>query len=244
MSVPPGKFYRRDLYEPITRLTGAWSGVIDYVPGDIVSTSAGVMYICITANRNFTPPNTAYWLPTGPSAQKYGTLIDIVSSTSETDILQSAGYTIPGNTMGALGRARVTINGDLLNNTGSTATLTGRIYFGGTKIYQDAMNIGTAASPRMDFVLRFDIINRNATNSQRLTGNMILNTNGVGVVTTGQGQMFNQNGTPTWGGAFSTGAADPAKDTTLSQLLRVTMQWSASNANLSLRAYDSLIEFL
>lgn len=44
----------------------AWSAVVNYVPGDIVS-SAGVNYYCHTANLNQAPPDTGFWyaMPAG-----------------------------------------------------------------------------------------------------------------------------------------------------------------------------------
>jgi len=240
MSVPPGKFYRRDLYEPIMRWMGTWSGVIDYVPGDVV-TNASTIYICIVANSNVSPPNTTYWTPTGSNTQKYTTLIDVVNTTTETDILQAAGYAIPGNTLGSNGLARVQITGDFLQNTGGAVTMTLAVYFGGTKIADGVGNYG-AISVRQPFTFELWIQNRGVTNSQWIAGHMKFNQIGVSG-TVGEGDPMRTGSPSIWGSTFAQ-ASDPAKDTTTSQTVRVTFKWGTASANASFRAYHSLIEFI
>ena len=79
--------------------------------------------------------------------QKYGTLIDVVSSAAETDILQAAGYQIPGGTLGTLGAVRATIIGDYLNNTGGLASGRLRIYLGATTMFDSgAVNFAASAN--------------------------------------------------------------------------------------------------
>jgi len=181
------------------------------------------------------------WAGTGYLAapQKYTSLIDVVSSTTETDILQSAGYSIPGNTLGANGMVRVTITGDHLNNSGGGSTLTFRIYFGGTKIYETSLSISSGVT-RNPADIHFLLHNRGATNSQWMGGALVLSRQ-ISPGAVGEGDALTAGGS--WGGPFAL-ATDPAKDTTAAQTLRVTIQHSVNSANTSFRAYGSLIEFI
>ena len=67
------------------------------------------------------------WQAVG-SAAKYSTLIDIVSSTTETDVFFAAGYPIVASALGLSGVARATLDGDFLNNSGSTVSDVLKIY--------------------------------------------------------------------------------------------------------------------
>lgn len=178
---------------------------------------------------------TAAW--TAP--QKYGTLIDIVSSSSETDILGTAGYTVAPNTLGSGGTIRAFIHLDYLNNTGGSLALPViRVYFGGTKVV-DTGTPGSAASNanRQAGYLQVDVQNRTSS-TQIVTARLQTGFNGL---TTGNGSS--------WGDTNGVGhramvAQNTASiDTTASALLRVTAQLSSSSASHELRAFASYVEF-
>lgn len=166
--------------------------------------------------------------------QKYNTLIDIVSSTTETDILQAAGYSIPGNTLGPNGRVRVRIDGDYLNNTGGNAGSTPRIYWGGTKIMDIGTILRNSFTPRAPYYMEFEIFNNGLTNQQFMTGryeygNGTATTTGIGSNSLAS-QSFASSGVLT-------------VDTTSAAILRVTEQLSVSNAAHEMRVRSSVIEF-
>lgn len=174
--------------------------------------------------------------------QKYGTTIDIVSSTTETDILQASGYTIPANQLGANGTARATLHFDYLNNTGGNLALpTIRVYLGGTKLIDVGTNASVASTAnRQAGTIIVDVQNKGATNSQVAT--VRIATGHAGGLTTGNGSTWgDSNGS---GYRFGFGQNTGSVDTTASALFRVTAQLSSSSASHELRCFASTLEFL
>jgi hypothetical protein len=174
------------------------------------------------------------------SAVKYTTLRDVGNSTTETDILQAAGYSIPGNTLGASGGARITIGGDLLYNNSTADTFQLKVYFGGAVIFDGgAITPGSVSlsSSRRGWYLQLVLQNLGATNSQLLHGLHVLGA--TGLPATGISG-------DTWprGGTINVLQASAATDTTAAQTLRVTAKWGTASANDDLRAKFSIIEFV
>lgn len=173
---------------------------------------------------------------------KYGTLIDVVNTVAETTILQAAGYVVPANALGTLGKARVSLSGDFLQASGGANNMTIRVYWGGgAPIWANTLAYGNIAG-RQPWHLQFTIANRNATNSQYLNGTMeFLQT--AATPGTGIGDALFATSTARFGGPFAI-TADPAKDTTSSQQISVSFQWGTANASSSFRCYESTVEIL
>ena len=177
---------------------------------------------------------TATWKPTtvgSLSVAKYTTLIDLVSSASEFDFLAPSGHTVPAGSMGANGVIRATIIGDTFNNTGGAGSWTPRVYWGGTKIFDaGAFTLGTAGV-RAPFKITVIIANLGATNSQDMHG-VIEYVGTATSITTGFGGGLSP---------YSMGAPALAKDTTLAQVLRVTIQ-GTNSAVFEIRSWAQFVE--
>ena len=232
-------------------ITNLGAGVCTVTAGTATVSTAGSLAIPQYGSGVLvmTATGTGIWYPSAvttngflAAAQKYGTTINIVSSTTETDILQAAGYSIPGNTLGATGSVRATIHMDYLNNTGGALPMpTMRAYFGGTKILDTgAGGNQTANAVRQAGKITLDLQNLGATNSQICTMGAVYSSNGV-TTGSGGGLWAGTNGT----GTFSWNLQNTAAiDTTVAATLRVTAQLGTSSASHQLRSFASMIEFI
>jgi hypothetical protein len=141
--------------------------------------------------------------------------LDIVSTVAETTLYS---VTIPANSMGANGTARLMTYGDIRGNTSGDCTCTFRAKFGGSTLTSFANNyINNAVRGALNIDLI--IINQGATNAQ--------------VVVFGISEDAGDAG-----GAAATAYPTPvtaAIDTTVDQALMVTAQWATSSGNNSAR---------
>lgn len=232
-------------------ITNLGTGICTVTAGTATVSSAGSLAIPQYGSGVLvmTATGTGIWYPSAvttngylAATQKYGTTINIVSSTTETDILQASGYSIPANTLGANGNARVTIQMDYINNTGGALTMpTMRAYFGGTKILDTGAGGNQPASAvRQAGKLTLDLQNLNATNSQICTMGAFFSAQGV-TTGSGGGNWSGTNGA----GDFAFNLQNTAAiDTTAAATLRVTAQLSSSSSSHQLRAFASMIEFV
>ncbi|MCI0558814.1 MAG: hypothetical protein MN733_09980 [Nitrososphaera sp.] len=152
--------------------------------------------------------------------------VDIVvaNTTTETDIFN---FTVPGNTLSTNRTMRLVILGVGENSSGSLATITLRIYFGGTAFWVDSHAYTSAATTPIGMYSQMFITNQDATNDQ--TGGGLI----TGVEREGTGPTVGQFGN-LGTGQFGTGpyiANDGAIDTTANRDFRVSVQWDIANAN-------------
>lgn len=164
------------------------------------------------------------------------TLIDLVSSTTETDLIGTAGtgISIPANTLGTQRKLRITTIYDVMNNGVTNPTLTFKLYYGGTNVgiwSPTIANFG-AANHLAGFNI-LELVAQGATNSQRVGGFIAPATGNVPGF-----QTFTGGGPSAQAIITNTVTVD----STLAQNLRVTATWSASSANLEARFYDSIVE--
>jgi hypothetical protein len=124
-------------------------------------------------------------------------------------------YTIPAGTMANARCVRMIIWGTYLNNTGANRTLTVRLKLGGTTILTKASGAIATSATTVFFWGSFQITNNNATANQRAGLNFQWERGGTDI-------------SP----IIETGAA--TIDTTVDQLMEVTVQHSATSAALTL----------
>lgn len=141
--------------------------------------------------------------------------LDVVSSTAETTFYS---VTIPANSMGANGTARLMTYGDIRGNTAGDCNCTFRAKFGGstaTSFVNDYINNTVRGALCIDLIVQ----NQGATNAQ--------------VVVFGISQDAGDAGGPA-----ATRYPVPvtaAIDTTVNQTLLVSAQWNTNSANNSAR---------
>lgn len=155
---------------------------------------------------------------------------DINTTAAETTLYT---YTIPAGTLGATGAVRLRLQGDYLNNTGVGATNRLRVNLGATTLFDDvSANIPTSAS-RRPWYINLVLGNQSAT-SQVMTLEHRLS--GAGGTTAGLGNFDASGG-------FGSAHGGVASENTANALaLTVTIQHSASSANLSMRRRYALLE--
>ena len=160
---------------------------------------------------------------------------EIVNTATETELYN---YTIPAGLLSTNKGVRVTIDGDYLNNSGSSETFTVRVKFGSTTMYADATgNLGSGAT-RYPTKMVLELFNLDATNDQHVGMALLVGTNGS--PTTGVGVLT--NGLVGSAGGVVSGVA--AEDTTGALDLVVTIQHATAAATISFRAHIRLIELL
>jgi hypothetical protein len=155
------------------------------------------------------------------------TTVDIVSSTTETDIFS---FTVPANTLDTSRALRLTCQGDYLNNNATTATLTLRVKFNAVVSYQDAVDASAISATRRPWTLSVVMAANNATNAQTFGGVWLLGT--AGGATTGLGDMDTdelESVTPFSG----TGTVDQ----TAARTFNVTAQLDVNAATFSFRRH-------
>jgi hypothetical protein len=162
------------------------------------------------------------------------TELDIVSSTTETDLLA---YTVPASTLGTDKALRVEMCCDYLNNSAADRTLTIKIKYGATTLYNGTTGNLVAASTRRACTIDFKLYAKNSVTSQGLTGHVRISNSGGS--TTGIGDI---NGTEDTTGTI--GGVNAAENSALGKTLSVTVTHSASSANLSFRRQYAVIEVL
>ena len=161
--------------------------------------------------------------------------LDVVNTLAETDFLS---YTVPANTLGTTHGLRVRITADYLNNSAATRTLTIKIKYGSTTLWEDTTKaLGTTAS-RYPLFIEFVLFPKNATNSQGVAGLIMLGT--AAGATTGIGDVA----TDEISALAPIVGANASEDSTTALDLKVTVTHSTNNSNLSVRKLYSIIEGL
>ena len=158
--------------------------------------------------------------------------VDVVNTALETSIYSKS---VAGNTIGIDGALRITVEGDLLNNTGASATLEVKVKFGGTTVLDTgAISYGDGSTNRIPLTLQVLIGNLGTTNAQRVRGLMQAYGTASGIT----------NGTMLLTSVYTligqyTGLA---LDTTVAQTLQVTVTLGSANANLEFRSFQVYVE--
>jgi len=156
-----------------------------------------------------------------------GTTVDINTTAAETDLLN---YTVVGNDMCPNGSARFLITGYLLQNQATGTTYTFAVKFGGTTMWADVSPTIAQSATKIPFRIQGEVFNKNATGAQGCSG--MIRVNDTGAATTGLGDISSDTNTspPAFSGNFDSEGADTTKDTTIDQVLRVTVTMSVSNS--------------
>lgn len=167
------------------------------------------------------------------------TLIDLVSSTTETDLIgaQGSGWTIPPGTFGATSKMLVEVEGDIVQGGGVGGTL--RVYLGGTKFVEYV--VSNLSSTRGSFFLEVAIRALGALNSENLRARLVIG-NTATAPATGFGGLTDaaQNGQS----ASVVSSGPGGIDLSIGEALRITWQWTASSASNELRVRDALVSLL
>ena len=159
---------------------------------------------------------------------------EVVSSASETTVFTT---TVSGGSLSTNKMIRVTLMGDLLNNSGGNRTLRLRLKYGSTTIFDStAITVGSGAT-RGGVSLHAELSARGATNEQVCIGRAWVG-QGSGVagsaqtIAAGSGQLFH--------GQHNAIAEDSTGDLALA----ITAQLSASEATLSFVAQTVQVELI
>jgi hypothetical protein len=211
------------------------------------STGAAPVATTLTAGVGVTVTNAAGSITlasTGPVLDRQVTLQTVVNTTVETTVYT---FAVAGGTLGTNKTLHLSLIGDFLNNSGASCTLTVRVKYGGTTIFQAAItNVNTGAN-RAPLLLDVEITAANATNAQRAKTVWFydaVNSGGVaGIAVTkdyvgggGQGVLAAGSG---FGFAVHNAVAE---DSTASKNLVITFQSGTANASIDMRAHTVYVE--
>jgi hypothetical protein len=133
---------------------------------------------------------------------------------------------IPAGAMDANGYVHARMMGLLANdNTGAPMALRFKVNFGGVEVYNDAMNLASAASaPDRAWVLDIWVYNAGVTNAQRAFGRLMVGPNGFTTTGDAGDLASSQEEADVFAGIVS------AADTTGAVTLEVTLEMSVANA--------------
>ena len=170
------------------------------------------------------------------------TTVDVANTVTETSIYT---FTIKANDMGTDRVLRLALSGDYLHNATGTDTCAISVKFGGTTFWKSSLDSGGATSVnRHPWVMRLEIQNMGATNSQAIFGTIDSERCDEPLPTTGVGHALTQvtvnRGLFTSFGATGLGTID----TTVDQKLDITATWTAASANNSWRKRVGFLELL
>ncbi len=147
---------------------------------------------------------------------------DVVSSTTETTVYS---FSVPANIMDANRCLNLRLMGDVLSNVAITDTITWRLKFGGTTVYQDTIDHAAISASRHPVYVDWMHCNDDATNAQ--LGHGIITEGTAAGATTGIGDVETDEQEIT--ATFQTAAG--SIDTTLAQTIAVTITWDVSSAS-------------
>lgn len=160
------------------------------------------------------------------------TTADVANTAVETTVYT---FSVPANTLSTNRALRLTLIGDIFNNSASSETFTVRVKFGGTVIATHTQGTLVAAVGRKARLLDVLISANNATNAQVARSRWWLGStdsaDNTGLMTGADGDA---------GSVVN----NLAKDSTLAQTLEVTFQHGTADANISARALAVQVELL
>ena len=163
------------------------------------------------------------------------TQVDIVNTSVESTLYS---YSLVGGTLGANGILRLTIHGDFLNDSGSTAAFDFILKLGGVVVWKDnSSDFADAGTTRLPWTLVLYIHNRNSESSQYVGGQLIVGTATLGTT----GISFASNDEIN---AISPISATSAINTASTQTLSFHIDHATANAQISCRANLIMLEKL
>lgn len=154
----------------------------------------------------------------------YFNRFDIVNTAGESTVISQS---IPGGTLGTNQAVLIVIEGDYLNNSGATKTLTLAFKYGATTLWSHVTAALAASATRAPFYCTAVLAGDSATNAQRLSGGA-----NIGA------QAAATNGIGTWGGTLLAGAifgGTSAEDSTAAKTLAVTATHSGAASTVEFR---------
>ena len=161
------------------------------------------------------------------------TILDVQNTAVETSL---ASISVPGNAMRTDRMVRLTLIADYLNNSGVARTLTVRVKFGATTLYNDVSVAFTAGALRRPIAFTIWLASQNANNVQVLGGQIDIGT--MGGATSGLGDLAVTAPQLT----VLTGSA--AEDSPIAKTFDITVQHSLAAATISIRRLYALFELV
>lgn len=161
-----------------------------------------------------------------------GWCLDVL--TAEQDVVNNAGLvsiyskSIVAGVLGTANGLRLTIGGNLRNNSGSPVNLTIQTSFGGTVFGTTTQSIADATN-RQSWLLEAFINANGATNAQRTLARWTLGATG------------NSEQIPTVVSSYQAWEALTI-DTSTAKTLDVSVQWGSANASISLKRFAAFLE--
>jgi len=155
-----------------------------------------------------------------------GTASALTNTTTATDV---ATISIPGGTLGANGAVRIRVAGRYKNNSGSAATLTLQLSYGGTTMWSAVTGSIASNATEHAFVLDVVLSGANSASSQILGG--IVQMSAPNAPTTGLGAMATLATATTGATTAVRGAAAVSSAST--QSFKVNAKHSVANANIA-----------
>jgi len=170
-------------------------------------------------------------------ATRLVTELDIVSSTTETDLLA---YTVPAGTLGTDKALRVQILADHANSSGSARTFTLKIKFGATTMFSDTSCSIPSGATRRPITIEFILFAKNSVTSQGVMG--CVKTGHATVPTTGAGNFGSTDATDLAVGTIQ--GANASENSAVGKTLSCTITNSFSASTVSFRRLYAVIEVL
>ncbi|KKN15879.1 hypothetical protein LCGC14_0981720 [marine sediment metagenome] len=171
--------------------------------------------------------NTKVWEPSSGLLDRDLDQVDVENTTDASSLYS---HSIPGNTLGATGGARLLLSGDML--VAVTGTYTIAVKFGTTTIFTSSTQDMADSANRRNWGMVIEFMN-SATNAQKWialmhTMNATADTFPIGGADIRQG----------------IGLGSSSEDTTSARTLDVIVTWSTASASLSMRKEMAIMELL
>lgn len=202
-------------------------------------TGSGTPSSGIGQNGDFNIDSTGYlwqkqsgtWVNVLSTRGGYHNTFDIVSTSATSTI-----FTQDIPVLAANSAVLVFIEGDYLNNTGTTKTMEVSFNFGGTLMWGDTTNAATSSTTHYPFKAVAQLQNENSTSAQRIAVEAWLG--GLGTATAGIGGFASDFGA---GQQYAIGSGTATVDTTSAQTLLLTVKHSANSANLEFKGACTVV---
>jgi len=215
------------------RTSGLWRTGTTGLPSTLIGKNGDFSIDTVSGYLYQKVSGTWVVIQTASGIPYHGTF-DVVSTSASTDIVSQL---IVGGTLGANSGILITVEGDYLNNSGSSRGVTLSLKYGATTLWGDATGaavFGTSPTHRAFFWQAF-LKNENATNAQRVAGWASIGDSNAGSVA----GLGNLTATPQVVAEFGGSAAIAS---TSDQTLALSFQHSANSASLECKgAYTIMV---
>jgi hypothetical protein len=212
-----------------TRAAGITSIVFEGATADAFETT--LTATDPTADRTVTIPDATGTIPLRIDAVTATT--EVVSSAAETAVYTKS---IAGGTLGTDGALRLTLIGDFFNNSGGNQDLVVKVKYGATTVLNFIFTAIVGAATRKSILLTANLHAKAATNAQVAAGYLMIDA-ATATQTSATVAAFRHIGALAGHNAC-------AIDSTAAQDLVVTIQHSASDANLSFKTLSARLELI